>query len=117
MAYRETICKSGRSVVITANESCALDCGLNWEECAALKHPKTQGTFHSRLYVNGGETATGIAASAVTLAGARKQANAMLDGMSSARSRATRRRRVMDGIRRDCGLVAGRDSSGRKIWE
>jgi len=26
-------------------------------------------------------------------------------------------RRALDGIRRDIGLVQGRDSTGRKIWE
>lgn len=58
--FQETVEKNGwgKQVIISANTP--------------------EGPFSSRLYVNGGETATLVSAKAKTLAGARRQAWRML---------------------------------------
>jgi hypothetical protein len=42
---------------------------------------------------------------------------ACMKARRTSQDRANAARRERDQIRRDCGLVAGRDSTGKRVWE
>lgn len=63
------------------------------------------------------QTCSNHACNSVNERGACTVCQARQDKEKARKARVNQRRREMDQMRRDCGLTAGRDSTGRRIWE